>query len=121
MTKLDSIKIYLKEVAKVSMIDKDEMKEILKDLKKKKASKEAKQRLIQGNLRLVISIAKRYVRPGVELNDVIEAGNMGLIAATNKYDPDKGTKFSTYAHDWIKEYISRAVLNQTKSVHIPVF
>ena len=78
-------------------------------------------RLINGNLRLVISIAKKYARPSIDLNDLIEAGNMGLIAAANKFDTEKGAKFSTYAHDWIKEYIHRSAINHNKMVHIPVY
>ncbi|MFC2092099.1 RNA polymerase sigma factor RpoD/SigA [Elusimicrobiota bacterium] len=89
--------------------------------KLRKGQKKAKQRMVKGNLRLVISIAKRYNRAGTELNDLVEAGNMGLIAAVNRYDPDRGTKFSTYAHDWIKEYIHRAVLSHTKPIHIPMY
>ena len=118
-SKLDSIKLYLKEVSGIPMISNEEMKNLIPQLKKK--SKKARKRLVMGNLRLVISIAKKYIRPGIELNDLIEAGNMGLIAASNKYDPSRGTKFSTYAHDWIKEYIFRAALNQSKPVHIPVY
>lgn len=118
-SKLDSIKLYLKEVARISLITDEEMKTLIPKLKKK--NKKARQRLIQGNLRLVISIAKRYVRSGIELNDLIEAGNIGLIAAANRYDSDRGTKFSTYAHDWIKEYVNRAALSQTKPIHIPIY
>ncbi|MFC2061461.1 RNA polymerase sigma factor RpoD/SigA [Elusimicrobiota bacterium] len=119
VSSLDSIKLYLKEVARIPMISQEEMKRLVPKLKK--GSEKAKQRLIHGNLRLVISIAKRYVRPGVEINDLIETGNIGLIAASNRYDPTKGTKFSTYAHDWIKEYIRRATLHHSKAVHIPVY
>ncbi len=118
-SKYDSIKLYLKEVSKIPMIPKDEMKELIPKIKR--GEREARDRLIKGNLRLVISVAKKFQRSGVELNDLIEAGNMGLIAAANKYDPDKGAKFSTYAHDWIKEYIRRAVLGHTKPIHIPVY
>lgn len=116
---LDSIKLYLREVARIPMISKKEMSELIPRLREN--DDEARMRLIKGNLRLVISIAKRFQRGGVELNDLIEAGNMGLIAASKKYDPDKGAKFSTYAHDWIKEYVRRAVLGHTKPIHIPVY
>ncbi len=119
MERMDSIKLYLKEVAKIPTIPKEEMKEIKERLRQ--GDEKVKERLIKGNLRLVISVAKKYNRPGVELNDLIEAGNMGLIAASNKYDPDRGTKFSTYAYDWIKEYISRSVLDHTRAIHIPVY
>ncbi|MGM0441533.1 MAG: sigma-70 family RNA polymerase sigma factor [Elusimicrobiota bacterium] len=119
MAKLDSIKIYLKEVSKIPQVSEEELEELIPRFRK--GDEKAKERLILGNLRLVISIAKKFNRRGVALNDLIEAGNMGLIAASNKYDPDKGTKFSTYAYDWIKEYIRRAVLSHTKSVHIPVY
>ena len=117
--KLDSIKLYLKEISRISMIGESEMKKLVPKLRK--GQKKARERMIMGNLRLVVSIAKKYNRPGADLNDLIEAGNIGLIAAVNRYDPDKGTKFSTYAHDWIKEYIHRAVLSHTKPVHIPMY
>lgn len=117
--KLDSIKLYLKEVARIPTISPDEMEKLLPKIRRH--NKKAKERLMMGNLRLVISVAKKFQRQGVELNDLIEAGNMGLIAAVNKYDVDKGSRFSTYAHDWIKEYIRRAVLNSTKPVHIPMY
>lgn len=119
MGDLDSIKIYLKEIGKIPQVSERELKELIPRLKE--GDEKAKERLILGNLRLVISIAKKFNRSGVDLNDLIEAGNMGLIAASNKYDPEKGTKFSTYAYDWIKEYVKRAVLSHTKSVHIPVY
>ncbi len=117
--KLDSIKLYLKEVSKIPMISQKEIQELRESLKK--GDPEARKKIIKGNLRLVISVAKKFQRPGVDLNDLIEAGNMGLIAAARKYDPDKGAKFSTYAHDWIKEYVRRAVLGYTKPIHIPVY
>ncbi len=117
--KLDSIKLYLKEVSKIPMISQKEIQELRESLKK--GDPEARKKIIKGNLRLVISVAKKFQRPGVDLNYLIEAGNMGLIAAARKYDPDKGAKFSTYAHDWIKEYVRRAVLGYTKPIHIPVY
>lgn len=117
--KLDSIKLYLKEISKIPLINDEEMVKLIPRLRKR--NKKARERMIIGNLRLVVSIAKRYYRAGVDLNDLIEAGNIGLIAAVNRYDPDRGTKFSTYAHDWIKEYIHRAVLSHSKPVHIPMY
>lgn len=114
---LDSIKLYLKEISKIPLIPDEEMEKLKPKLKKK--NKKARERMIKGNLRLVVSVAKRYWRAGVDLCDLIEAGNIGLIAAVNRFDPDRGTKFSTYAYDWIKEYIHRAVLNHTKPIHIP--
>ncbi|MFH1415857.1 MAG: RNA polymerase sigma factor RpoD/SigA [Elusimicrobiota bacterium] len=116
---LDSIKLYLKELSRISLISEEEMKKLVPRLRRKE--KKARERMIKGNLRFVVSIAKRYYRPGVDLCDLIEAGNIGLIAAVNRYDPDRGTKFSTYAHDWIKEYIQRAVLSHTKPIHIPMY
>jgi RNA polymerase primary sigma factor len=117
--KLDAIKLYLQEIAKIPLISDKEMEKLVPKLRKN--DKKARERMVRGNLRLVVSIAKRFYRPGTDLSDLIEAGNIGLIAAVNRYNPDKGTKFSTYAHDWIKEYIHRAVLSHTKSIHIPMY
>ena len=77
--------------------------------------------MIQSNLRLVINIAKRYMRLGTPFLDLIEEGNLGLMKAVTKYDPDRGYRFSTYAAWWIKQYITRAVANQGKTVRIPVY
>jgi RNA polymerase primary sigma factor len=116
---LDSIKLYLDDVAKIDPLTDEELEDLKPRLRKD--DPDARRRLINGSLRLVISIAKKFNRADVDLNDLIEAGNIGLIAASKKYDPDKGTKFSTYAYDWIREYIKRAVLSHTKTIHIPVF
>ncbi|NLB34473.1 MAG: RNA polymerase sigma factor RpoD/SigA [Elusimicrobia bacterium] len=115
----ESIKLYLAEMAKIPLISKEEMDELLERMRNN--DDEARKRLVTGNLRLVVSIAKKFNRPGVELNDLIEAGNMGLIAASRKFDPDREAKFSTYSYNWIKEYIRRAVLTHSKPIHIPVY
>jgi RNA polymerase primary sigma factor len=116
---LDSIKLYLDDVAKIDPLTDEELEDLKPRLRKD--DPDARRRLINGSLRLVISIAQTFNRADVDLNDLIEAGNIGLIAASKKYDPDKGTKFSTYAYDWIREYIKRAVLSHTKTIHIPVY
>jgi RNA polymerase primary sigma factor len=89
--------------------------------KVKKGNKKARQKMIKSNLRLVINIAKKYSYLGVPMLDLIEEGNLGLMKAVSKYDPDKGYRFSTYAAWWIKQYITRAVANQSKTVRIPVY
>jgi len=86
-----------------------------------KGDSKAKKRMIEGNLRLVISIAKRYSCYGLDFLDLIEEGNVGLIKAIDKYDPKMGYNFSTYAFWWIRQYIQRAILNQTKTIHIPLY
>ena len=87
----------------------------------KKGDGKAKKRVIEGNLRLVISIAKRYSCYGLDFLDLIEEGNVGLIRAIEKYNPKMGYNFSTYAFWWIRQYIQRAILSQTKTIHIPLY
>ena len=116
---LDSVKLYMQELRTLPQASEEEMAELFPKIKK--GDGEAKKRLIEGNLRLVISIAKRYSCYGLDFLDLIEEGNVGLIKAIEKYDPKMGYNFSTYAFWWIRQYIQRAILNQTKTIHIPLY
>ncbi len=113
----DAITLYLKEIRSVSLLTPEEE---LKLAKKARRSREARKRLIQANLRLVVSIAKRYLRLGLPLPDLIEEGNLGLMKASEKYDYRKGYRFSTYASWWIRQFITRALANQGKIIRLPL-
>jgi RNA polymerase primary sigma factor len=116
---MDPIKAYLKDVRKISLLTAAEEIELARQIKKK--DKEARNKMIRANLRLVISIAKRYVNLGVPLSDLIEEGNIGLMKSVDKFDPDRGFRFSTYAAWWIKQGISRAIIDQGKMIRVPVY
>ena len=116
---MDAIKLYLKDIRDLPLLKPDEEKTLAQ--KVKKGNKKARQQMIKSNLRLVINIAKKYSYLGVPMLDLIEEGNLGLMKAVSKYDPDKGYRFSTYAAWWIKQYITRAVANQSKTVRVPVY
>jgi len=116
---LDSVKLYMQELRTIPQVTEKEMAELFPKIKK--GNGKAKKRMIEGNLRLVISIAKRYSCYGLDFLDLIEEGNVGLIKAIEKYDPKMGYNFSTYAFWWIRQYIQRAILNQTKTIHIPLY
>ncbi len=116
---MDAIKLYLKDIRDLPLLTAEEEREIAYQIRK--GSKKARQRMIKSNLRLVINIAKKYSYLGVPMLDLIEEGNLGLMKAVTKYDPDKGYRFSTYAAWWIKQFITRAVANQGKTVRIPVY
>ncbi len=116
---MDAIKLYLKDIRDLPLLTPAEEKEIAQ--KVKKGNKRARLKMIKSNLRLVINIAKKYSYLGVPMLDLIEEGNLGLMKAVMKFDPDKGYRFSTYAAWWIKQYITRAVANQGKTVRIPVY
>lgn len=113
----DAISLYLKEVRKVPLLTPEEE---LKLARKAKRSREARKKLIQANLRLVINIAKRYLKLGLPLLDLVEEGNLGLMKAAEKYEYKKGYRFSTYASWWIKQFITRALANQGKTIRIPL-
>jgi RNA polymerase primary sigma factor len=116
---MDAIKLYLKDIRDLPLLTAEEEKTLAGKIKK--GNKKARQQMIKSNLRLVINIAKKYSYLGVPMLDLIEEGNLGLMKAVTKYDPDRGYRFSTYAAWWIKQYITRAVANQGKTVRIPVY
>lgn len=117
-TTVNSIKVYLNEISQYSLLSKED--EVRYAKAAANGSQEAKNALINHNLRLVVSIAKKYMGRGLTLSDLIQEGNFGLIKATEKYDVDKGFRFSTYATYWIKQSISRAVMDQTRNIRIPI-
>ena len=114
----DPVKIYLKEIGRVPLLTNDEEKELAEKILV--GDVKAKQRLTEANLRLVVSIAKRYVGRGMQFLDLIQEGNVGLIKAVEKFDHTKGFKFSTYATWWIRQAITRAIADQARTIRIPV-
>jgi RNA polymerase primary sigma factor len=116
---MDAIRLYLKDIKKLPLLTAEEERDLANRIKK--GDDEARQKMIQSNLRLVINIAKKYSYLGVSMLDLIEEGNLGLIRAVEKYNPKRGYRFSTYAAWWIKQYITRAIANQGKTVRIPVY
>jgi RNA polymerase primary sigma factor len=114
----DPVRMYLKEIGKVSLLSADEEIQLAKRMEQGDA--EAKRRLAEANLRLVVSIAKRYVGRGMLFLDLIQEGNLGLIKAVEKFDYTKGYKFSTYATWWIRQAITRAIADQARTIRIPV-
>ena len=116
---MDPIKAYLKDVRRVPLLTAKTELDVARRVKK--GDKEARDLMIQSNLRLVISIAKRYNNLGIPLSDLIEEGNIGLMRAVDKFEPSKGFRFSTYAAWWIKQSISRSIIDQGKMIRIPVY
>ena len=115
----DAIKIYMREVGKIPLLTPEEEYEI--GLKAEAGDEEAKNKLVQSNLRLVISIAKKYTgHAGMGFLDIIQEGNIGLIKAADKFEVSKGFKFSTYATWWVRQSISRALANQSRTIRVPV-
>ena len=114
----DPVRMYLKEIGKVSLLTADEEIELAKRMEQ--GDDDAKKRLAEANLRLVVSIAKRYVGRGMLFLDLIQEGNLGLIKAVEKFDYRKGYKFSTYATWWIRQAITRAIADQARTIRIPV-
>lgn len=114
----DHVRMYLKEIGKVSLLSADEETELAKRMEE--GDEYAKKRLAEANLRLVVSIAKRYVGRGMLFLDLIQEGNLGLIKAVEKFDYRKGYKFSTYATWWIRQAITRAIADQARTIRIPV-
>ena len=114
----DPVKIYLREIGRVPLLSSDE--EIKLAVKISEGDEYAKQRLTEANLRLVVSIAKKYVGRGMYFLDLIQEGNVGLIKAVDKFDYQKGFKFSTYATWWIRQAITRAIADQARTIRIPV-
>ncbi|MGM1020918.1 MAG: RNA polymerase sigma factor RpoD [Bacillota bacterium] len=114
----DPVRMYLKEIGRVPLLSADDEVELAKRINN--GDEEAKRRLAEANLRLVVSIAKRYVGRGMLFLDLIQEGNMGLIKAVEKFDYEKGFKFSTYATWWIRQAITRAIADQARTIRIPV-
>ncbi len=114
----DPVRMYLKEIGKVPLLTPEEEKELAQRMNA--GDEEAKRRMTEANLRLVVSIAKRYVGRGMLFLDLIQEGNLGLIKAVEKFDVDKGYKFSTYATWWIRQAITRAIADQARTIRIPV-
>lgn len=114
----DPVRMYLKEIGRVDLLSAEEEIELAERIEK--GDEEAKRRLAEANLRLVVSIAKRYVGRGMLFLDLIQEGNMGLIKAVEKFDHRKGFKFSTYATWWIRQAITRAIADQARTIRIPV-
>lgn len=114
----DSVRLYLREIGKIPLLTADEELELAH--KVVEGDKNAKDKMAEANMRLVVSIAKRYVGRGLDLLDLIQEGNTGLLRAVEKFDPDKGFKFSTYATWWIRQAITRAIADQARTIRIPV-
>ncbi|MCR4843293.1 MAG: sigma-70 family RNA polymerase sigma factor, partial [Eubacterium sp.] len=114
----DPVRMYLKEIGKVPLLSADEEIELAKRMEQ--GDEQAKKELAEANLRLVVSIAKRYVGRGMLFLDLIQEGNLGLIKAVEKFDYHKGYKFSTYATWWIRQAITRAIADQARTIRIPV-
>jgi len=114
----DSVRLYLREIGKIPLLTAEE--ELALAQKVVSGDKRAKDKMAEANMRLVVSIAKRYVGRGLDLLDLIQEGNTGLLRAVEKFDPDKGFKFSTYATWWIRQAITRAIADQARTIRIPV-
>ena len=114
----DSVRMYLKEIGKIPLLNAEQERELAQ--KMQDGDREAKNTLVESNLRLVVSIAKKYMNRGLSLLDLIQEGNIGLIKAVDKFDYSKGFKFSTYATWWIRQAITRAIADQARTIRIPV-
>ena len=115
---LDATRLYLGEIGFSPLLTAEE--EVYFARKSRRGEEEARKRMIESNLRLVVKIARRYMNRGLALLDLIEEGNLGLIRAVEKFDPEKGFRFSTYATWWIRQTIERALMNQTRTVRLPI-
>ncbi len=115
----DSVKIYLQQIGKIKLLNPEQELEIAKEIKEKN-SENAKKILVNANLRLVVSIAKKYIGRGLSFLDLIQEGNMGLMRAAEKFDYSKGYKFSTYATWWIQQAITRAIADKSRLIRLPV-
>lgn len=114
----DSVRLYLREIGKIPLLTSEEELELAKRVIA--GEKRAKDKMAEANMRLVVSIAKRYSGRGLDFLDLIQEGNTGLLRAVEKFDPDKGFKFSTYATWWIRQAITRAIADQARTIRIPV-
>lgn len=114
----DSVRLYLREIGKIPLLSAEEEMELAQRVLQ--GDKKAKDKMAEANMRLVVSIAKRYSGRGLDFLDLIQEGNTGLLRAVEKFDPDKGFKFSTYATWWIRQAITRAIADQARTIRIPV-
>lgn len=114
----DSVRLYLREIGKIPLLTPEEEAELAQ--KVVEGDKKAKDKMVEANMRLVVSIAKRYSGRGLDFLDLIQEGNTGLLRAVEKFDPEKGFKFSTYATWWIRQAITRAIADQARTIRIPV-
>ena len=114
----DSVRLYLREIGKIPLLNAEQELALAQQVVS--GDKRAKDKMAEANMRLVVSIAKRYVGRGLDLLDLIQEGNTGLLRAVEKFDPDKGFKFSTYATWWIRQAITRAIADQARTIRIPV-
>jgi RNA polymerase nonessential primary-like sigma factor len=114
----DSTRIYLNEIGRSPLLTAEEEKNVARRVLQ--GDESARQKMIKSNLRLVVKIARRYIHRGLPLPDLIEEGNLGLIHAVKKFDPERGFRFSTYATWWIRQTIERAIMNQSGSVRLPI-
>lgn len=114
----DSVRLYLREIGKIPLLSTEEEQELAKKIVE--GDKKAKDKMVEANMRLVVSIAKRYSGRGLDFLDLIQEGNTGLLRAVEKFDPEKGFKFSTYATWWIRQAITRAIADQARTIRIPV-
>ena len=114
----DSVRLYLREIGKIPLLTPEEEAELAQKIVK--GDKKAKDKMVESNMRLVVSIAKRYGGRGLDFLDLIQEGNTGLLRAVEKFDPDKGFKFSTYATWWVRQAITRAIADQARTIRIPV-
>lgn len=118
MLEEDSTKVYLREIGRHKLLNGREEIELARATRA--GNEVARRKLVQSNLRLVVSIARRYINRGITFQDLIQEGNLGLIRATEKFDPERGYKFSTYATWWIRQSITRALANKSRAIRIPV-
>ena len=114
----DSVRLYLREIGKIPLLSNEEEVDLAYRIVK--GEKKAKDKMVEANMRLVVSIAKHYSGRGLDFLDLIQEGNTGLLRAVEKFDPDKGFKFSTYATWWIRQAITRAIADQARTIRIPV-
>ena len=114
----DSVRLYLREIGKIPLLTPEEEADLAQRIVK--GDQKAKNKMVESNMRLVVSIAKRYGGRGLDFLDLIQEGNTGLLRAVEKFDPDKGFKFSTYATWWVRQAITRAIADQARTIRIPV-
>jgi len=119
MPDVNMLMLYFKDIDIFPLLSREEEVKLARRVKR--SDSRARMKMIQANLRLVVNIAKRYTYTGVPMLDLIEEGNIGLMKAVKKYDPNRGYRFSTYAAWWIKQYVMRAIANQGKTIRVPVY